>query len=77
MLVLSRKRGQTILINDNIEIYISAIEGDSVKIGINAPENVTIMRKELLDEVQANNVAASISQNKADIIKNIKKLKKT
>ncbi|AZK48896.1 carbon storage regulator CsrA [Paenibacillus lentus] len=73
MLVLSRKRGQTIQINNDIEIYISSIEGDSVKIGIKAPADVIIMRKELLEEVQANNLQASLAPKNLDFIKKIKK----
>lgn len=73
MLVLSRKRGQTIQINNNIEIYISSIDGDSVKIGIKAPADVIIMRKELLEEVQANNLQASLAPIDLEFLRKIKK----
>ncbi|MCJ8012754.1 carbon storage regulator CsrA [Paenibacillus sp. KQZ6P-2] len=73
MLVLTRKQGQSILIHKDIEIYVSSIDGDSVKIGIRAPEDVVILRKELVDEVQANNVEASQFQHNLEFIKKIKK----
>lgn len=59
MLVLSRKPGETILIGDDIEISIVEVRGDTVRIGINAPRNITILRQELLDQVQAFNVESA------------------
>lgn len=58
MLILTRKKGQSIIINNNIEIIISAIDGDQVKIGINAPLDVNVLRKEVYDAVQQNNKEA-------------------
>jgi carbon storage regulator (csrA) len=55
MLVLSRKRGQSIVINSNIEIFVTAIEGDQVKLGIRAPREYSIHRKEVLEDVRASN----------------------
>jgi len=52
MLVLSRKRGQSIIINQNIEIFITAIEGEQVKIGISAPKEYSILRKEVVEGVR-------------------------
>ena len=47
MLVLTRKKDQTIVINDNIEITVLDIQGDQVRIGINAPRSISIHRKEV------------------------------
>jgi carbon storage regulator len=55
MLILSRKRGQSIIIHNDIEIIVTAIEGDQVKIGIVAPKELSIMRKEVLEDVKAAN----------------------
>ncbi|MBB3069094.1 carbon storage regulator [Paenibacillus baekrokdamisoli] len=52
---MSRKKGQSIIINNNIEIVISSIDGDQVKVGINAPIEVNILRKEVYDAVQESN----------------------
>jgi len=46
------------MIDDNIEIVITAIDGDQVKIGIAAPREYAVMRKEVLDDVKANNQTA-------------------
>ena len=47
MLVISRKKGENILIGEDIEISIISIEGSSVKVGIKAPKKLQILRKEL------------------------------
>lgn len=51
MLVLSRKKNEAIIIGDDVELSIISIDGDNVKIGIRAPKSISILRKELLDEV--------------------------
>ncbi|CAM2934467.1 carbon storage regulator CsrA [Paenibacillus sediminis] len=72
MLILSRKRGQSILINNDIEIYIASIEGDNIKVGIRAPEDIVILRKELVEEVQANNQEASSAHVDPNLLKKMK-----
>ncbi|WP_010681192.1 carbon storage regulator CsrA [Acetivibrio cellulolyticus] len=59
MLVLTRKRNETIVLNDNIEITIVDVQGDQVRIGINAPKSVSIYRKEIFLEIQAENKKAA------------------
>ena len=59
MLVLSRKAGEGISINQNISIEILSIEGDRVRIGILAPKEIRIYRKELLEQTIDINKAAS------------------
>ena len=51
MLVLSRKLDQTIIIGDNVEITIVDIRGDIVRLGINAPSNISVHRKEIYDKI--------------------------
>lgn len=71
MLIITRKKGESLMIGDDIEIIVSKIDDGSVKIGINAPKDVTILRKELYQEVENENKEAT----KIDIsmLKNIKK----
>jgi carbon storage regulator len=59
MLVLTRKLKEAIQIGDDIEITVLAIQGDQVKLGINAPKHVEIHRKEVYLAIQAENSAAS------------------
>ena len=55
MLILTRKIGESIWINDEIEIIITEVKGDQVKIGINAPRTMEILRGELKTEVSNSN----------------------
>ena len=64
MLVISRKKGESILLGDDIEITVVKIEEGSVKLSISAPKSVTILRKELYKEVeQENRKAAAIDKS--------------
>lgn len=59
MLVLTRKLNQSIQIGDDIEITILAIDGEQIKIGINAPKNIEIHRKEIYLSIQEENQKAT------------------
>ncbi len=61
MLVLSRQKEETIMIGDNIEITVVDIRGDKVRLGITAPQNIPVHRKEVYDAIkQENKQAANI-----------------
>lgn len=72
MLVLSRKKNESIIINGNIEIKIIETEDGKVKIGIEAPRNIPIHRKEVFDLIAEQNKAASTSNVKLDGLKGTK-----
>lgn len=59
MLVLTRKNGESIKIGDDIEITVISSKNDQVKIGIKAPKNIEVFRKEILEQIQSENEQAS------------------
>ncbi|MCL5673533.1 MAG: carbon storage regulator CsrA [bacterium] len=59
MLILNRKEGESIKIGDEIEIEVISVSGSNVKIGIKAPREVSIFRKELYDSIISENINAS------------------
>ena len=59
MLVLSRQKDQTIMIGDNIEITVVDIRGDKVRLGITAPSEIPVHRKEVYDAIQEENREAA------------------
>lgn len=63
MLVLTRKKNESIIIDGDIEITITDISEDRVKIGINAPKSVKIFRKELLEEIEDENLRSTQAFN--------------
>ena len=64
MLILTRKKNESIKINENIEITILDMDNGSVKIGINAPRSVRILRSELTQKIQASNSSIFFSSSK-------------
>lgn len=71
MLVLTRKADESIVIGQNIEIKVLAIEDGKVKLGITAPKDVDIFRKEIYIEIEEENKAALSQNYSADAFKKI------
>lgn len=65
MLALARKKGESIVIGNDIEISILDIRGDQIKIGITAPRDVSIYRKEVYIQIQDENKAAIYNAGQA------------
>jgi carbon storage regulator len=59
MLYLTRKVGESVVINDNIEVTIVEVRGRSIKLGFEFPPDVTVLRRELFDKIQDENRAAA------------------
>lgn len=59
MLALSRKKGESVFIGDDIEIVVVDVKGDQVRLGINAPRDLVILRSELVEAIRNANLAAA------------------
>lgn len=70
MLALSRKKNEALIINNNIEVTILEVKGDQVKIGITAPKEVPIYRKEVYIQIQEANKDA-VSAEGMEALKNL------
>lgn len=59
MLILTRRPGETIIIDQNIKVSVLSVEGERVKLGVDAPREIPVVRQELLDEVRRSNLEAA------------------
>ena len=69
MLVLTRKLKESIMIGDDIEVTVLAVEGEQIKLGINAPKHIEIHRKEIYLSIQEENNEAA--QTKTNLLENL------
>jgi carbon storage regulator (csrA) len=77
MLVLSRKPNESIIISDNIEIKIVEVRGEQVKLGITAPRDISVHRKEIYESIhEQNKNAAQTKHANLDKLSNLFKKKK-
>jgi len=74
MLVLTRKSNQSIMIGDEIEVSVLAIMGEKVRIGIQAPRDVPVFRKEVYLEIQQENLAAGDDGAREEVDAALRKL---
>ncbi len=74
MLVLARKTDESIVIGDNIVVKIISVENGVVKLGIDAPKEVSIIRNELIEEVKESNKAASLEEISENDIASLNKI---
>jgi carbon storage regulator len=75
MLVLTRKGNQSIMIGDEIEVSVLAIMGEKVRIGIDAPRDVPVFRKEVYLEIQAGREATDQGEEEPDVDDELDRLK--
>ncbi len=61
MLYLTRKLGQSIIINENVEVKIVEIKGKTVKVGLEFPKSASVLRKEVYDKIVEQNIEANKS----------------
>ncbi len=71
MLVLTRRLGESIWINDNIKIVVQSVRGNQVRLGISAPKETTIHREEIYQKIQLENKQAADMPVELDQVKNL------
>ena len=69
MLALTRKKGESLVINNNTEVTVLEVRGDQVKIGITAPKDIPVYRKEVYLQIQEENKAAMSIADKESVKK--------
>ena len=72
MLVLSRKPNESIIINGNVTVSVLRVDNDNVRIGVEAPLEIPVMRKEIYEEIKSNNeqAAGSAKQRVRQLVNN-------
>lgn len=71
MLALTRKVGESIIINNDVEVTILDVKGDQIKVGINAPKTVPIYRKEIFNQIKEENESAMIDASHLEDLKGL------
>ena len=64
MLILTRRVGETLMIGDNVTVTVLGVRGNQVRIGVNAPKDVTVHREEIYDRIQKEKEGNSSSPQK-------------
>ena len=79
MLILTRKLGESIIIGENVQLSVVEINKNNIKVGINAPKDITIYREEVFEKIKEENKMSSISGivNLTDISNNMRNSSKT
>jgi carbon storage regulator len=73
MLALSRKKGEALVFNNDIEVRILDVRGEQVKIGITAPSNISVYREEVYLQIQAANKEAAQNNDAVGQLENLLK----
>lgn len=64
MLILTRRVGETLIINDNVNVTVLGIKGNQVKIGIDAPKDISVNREEIHERIQREKIIGDDNGNK-------------
>ncbi len=75
MLILSRKLNESIVIGDDIVIKVIDISGKSIKLGIDAPKDISVFRQEVYDDIKNANIQATDNENVVSLVEFLKKQK--
>jgi carbon storage regulator len=68
MLILTRKVGETVMVGDNVSVTVLGVKGNQVRIGINAPKDVSVHRKEIYARIHQDDELASLIPVNSDLL---------
>lgn len=71
MLALTRKKGESLVIGNNVEITVLEVRGDQVKIGIDAPKEIPVYRKEVYLQIQKENEESSMTMESLEALRKL------
>ena len=74
MLALTRKKGESIIIGDDITVTVLSVSGDSVKIGISAPRHIPVNRREIYEQIKEQNQKAATTTPTTTVLSSLAKL---
>jgi carbon storage regulator len=69
MLIVTRKAGESVILNDNIEVIVVSIDGSQIRLGFNAPTHIPIHRKEIYERIQSANRDAAANKSTTQLPK--------
>ncbi|HEY0249484.1 MAG TPA: carbon storage regulator CsrA [Gryllotalpicola sp.] len=73
MLVLTRKIGESVVIGENITVTVIDVKGDTVRVGIDAPREVSVKRSEILEQIAAETAEAAAATDAASVLALLRK----
>lgn len=77
MLILARKKNQSVRIGEDIVVTILEVQGDQVRLGFDAPRAVTVLRQEVYEAVEKSNKQAASMLNKVDFVSTLQQMSQT
>lgn len=69
MLIVTRKEGESVIVNDHVEVIVVSVEGGKIRLGFNAPPSVQIHRKEVYEKIQQANRDAAANKSTTQLPK--------
>ena len=67
MLILTRRVGETVMIGDDVSVTVLRVKGNQIRLGVNAPKNVSVQREEIFDRMKGEDREVALASESADV----------